>query len=77
MAITPVQGAPVPPSAPAIAQPAAQPQACPACPLVDSSATNAVKIVINEPKVIAKTSSQPQPSQAPCNCDTCTKSFIA
>lgn len=69
MAITPVQSP--------------QTQAYPVSPLVDSSATNAVKIVINEPKVIAKTSSQPpqapqpQPSQAPCNCETCTKSFIA
>lgn len=76
MAITPVQGAQVQASTPTIAQPTVQPQACPACPLVDSSATNAVKIVINEPKVIAKTSSQLAP-QPPCNCDTCTKSFIA
>lgn len=61
MAVTPVQGP--------------QAQAYSASPMADSSATNAVKIVINEPKVIAKTSSQPTPPQ--CNCETCTKSFIA
>lgn len=74
MALTPVQGAQIPPSAPTVQAPA-QPQVCSTCPSVESTATNAVKIVINEPKVIAKTS--PQPIQPKCNCDTCTKSFIA